>query len=398
MEICFVGIEIIPPFTGGLVNNVVRLSKGMSKKGHNVRIITSDLKNKLRNKIIKLEGFEIHPISIKGEYGSLRGNLEFILKAIPKIKKESSLKKIDILHFHSGYSIFGLIPLLIKNIIDIPIVFSLYSPIQSNSLNDRKGIYQKLSTKRFSRIILPKSGKIICTSENIKKSISGLGIKNISIVPPVVDTDIFNSSLSRNKKRNELGISKDCLVILYCGSWSKWKGVDYLIKAVYELIDEFPCIKLITAWGEPYNWYDNRKHAISNMIKKYNISENIIELGVVEDINMLMSACDVFVAPFLNIDGIADPPLSILEAMACGRPVVATKIGSVPAMFKNRNLGLVVEPGNTKELKDAIKYLLENESIRNEMGINAANYVYEMYSMESVLTRLEEIYLNEIKI
>lgn len=397
MEICIVGIEIIPPFTGGLVNNVIRLAKGMTKRGHNVRIVTSDLKNTLQNKVTSYEGFDIHPIRIKGNYGSIRGNLEFVLRVIPMIMKEHSSRKIDILHFHSGYPIFGLIPCIIRNIVHTKMIFSLYSPIQLKRLNDRKGIYQKLSVKSISRFLLSRSGKITCTSSNIKESLLRLGVENISIVPLLVDINIFNSSLPRDEKREELGLSKSCPTVLYCGSWTKWKGVEYLIGAIHELIGDFPNIKLITAWGEPYNWYDDRKCMISGMIENYNMEGNVIELGIVEDMHMLMSACDIFVAPFINIDGIADPPLSVLEAMACGRPVVATNIGSIPTLFKNGDLGIVVEPKNVLELKNAIMYMLKNENIRKNMGINSSIYVHKIYGSESISSMFEEIYHKEIR-
>jgi len=398
MKICFVGIEIVPSkdgaFIGGLVNNVVRLAKGLSKKGHDIYIITSDTNNVLRNKPLSFSWGEIYPVYIYSKYGSLGLGAEFLIKGIAKILKEQHKKKFDIFHFHSGYSIFGLVSTLSHVFLKVPTIFTLYSPIQSKPLKDRKGIYQRLSSKFFTRFFLSNAGKITAISENTRKSLKGIGFKERDIVltPPVINTEIFNQQLPKLQKREELGIPMEAPMIFYCGNWAIWKGIDILIDAMPEIIKEYPDIRLVIAWGEAYNWYDERKLMISKKIKELGLDKNVMEVGIVEDVQLLMAACDVFVAPFRNTDGVADQPLSILEAMACGKPVIATNVGGIPEVVKHKINGLLVKPGNVSELKNALLYILENKNEAKRMGNNAAKYVAENYSVEAVVERMERIY------
>jgi len=270
----------------------------------------------------------------------------------------------------------------------------LYSPVNAKPLKDRKWIYQPLSSKFFSRFFLSNAGKITVVSENTKKSLNGIGFEERDVVftPPVIDTRSFESLLSKQQKREELGVSMEAPLVLYCGNWAVWKGVDVLIDAMTEIVKEYPDIKLITAWGEVYDWYDERKVAITKKIKELGLDKNVIELGIVKDIQLLMAACDVFVAPFRNTDGVADQPVSILEAMACGKPVIATNVGGIPEIVEHKINGLLVEPGDVHELKNALLYILENKNEARKMSDNAAKYIAENYGMEVAVKKMERVY------
>ncbi|MCK4734433.1 MAG: glycosyltransferase family 4 protein [Methanophagales archaeon] len=398
MKICFTGIEIVPSkdgaFVGGLVNNVVRLAKGLSRNGHDIDIITSDVNNTLNNRVFSTTWGRIHPIHVHGKLGSVRSEAEFLIAVIPKIMKEHFRIKFNILHFHAAYPIFGLIPTLSNVIVKTPTIFTLYSPVQLKPLKYQEGIHQRLYFPRFSNFFLSKVGKTTCVSENIKKSLIQLGFEEdvVTFIPPVIDTDIFNSSLLKRQKREELGISEETPVVLYCGNWSRWKGIDVLINTMPELISEFPDVKLITAWGEPYDWLDKQKVIISKLIKNLHLDKNVIEIGVVKDIQMLMAACDVFVAPFRNTGSVADRPLSILEAMACGKPVIATNVGGNPEIVKHKINGLLVEPGDIHGLKNALLYILRDKNEAKKMGENAAKYVAENYGVDIVVEKIERTY------
>ena len=395
MKICFVGMEIIPSkegaFIGGTANNVVRLAKELSKRGHSIHVITSDI-NRIHNGVFSTSWGEIYPIPIHGKYGLARSGIEFLVKVVPVIIKEYREKKFDILHFHSAYSVLGFIRIFSTVFNRIPSLFTLYSPIR-RPLRDRKGIYQQLSSPIFSKISLS-GGNIIAASENTRKSLTEVGFRGEEILffPPVIDIAIFNTSLSKHEKREELGIPEEAPVVLYCGNWAVWKGVDILIESMVEVIKEFPGTKLITAWGEPNDWYDQRKIMLTKKIKNLHLDEVVIEVGIVKDIEKLMVSSNVFVAPFLNTDGVVDQPLTILEAMACGTPVVATKVGGIPEIVKHHENGLLINPGDKFELANAIIYMLENKKESKRMGINGAKLVSGEFKTEIVVDELERIY------
>ena len=400
MKICFVGLEIIPIKSGvvlGGISNVVQLSKELSSRGHRILVLTSDV-NRVCHGILSEPWGQIHPHPVHGQYTSVRSSAEFLIKVIHSIVREYHQERFDILHFHSSYPAFGLISLLSRAVVRAPKVFTLNSPIQPKPLRDRKGIYQRLSSPFWARLFL--SGvKLIAINQNVKRSLISTGFNKsaISLLPPAIDTARFNAHLDSTLKREELKVNKETPLILYCGNWAKWKGIDILLESMVSVVRELPGARLITAWGEAYDWYDKRRKAISQKIQALHLEKNIIELDIIPDMERLMAASNVFVAPFLNTDGVVDSPVSILEAMSCATPVIATRVGGIPEIVNHKQNGLLVPPGNPSELASAILYLLKNKGESRRMGAKGAELVSQRFSVEMVVDRLEEIYQEMIK-
>jgi len=389
LNIIFIATEIVPSksgaFTGGLVNNIVRLSDSLTRLGHNVKIITTDVNRSMENEVLQYSWGTIYPINVSGEYASMRSSIEFLLKIVPLLKRENKNDRIDIIHIHSAYSLFAILSYWISIFLRKPIVYTLYSPIHKKPLNDRKGLYQLFSSEFFSKIFLSNPGSISCLSNKIKHSLREIGIeKNITIIPPIIDTSVFIPLGDGSEKRKELGVSNEAIVVLYCGSWTKWKGVHLLIQSIGELIKEAYYIRLIVAWGEPYSWYDDRKRELDELVRLSGLENIIIEVGIVNDMHSLMSASDIFVAPFINIDGVADPPLSVLEAMACGKIVIATRVGSLSEIIMDGHNGILVNPNDLNSLTDGLRKAISSLEQKNEMGLNASKYVINNYSPSSV--------------
>ncbi|MFC1488150.1 glycosyltransferase family 4 protein [Thermoproteota archaeon] len=395
MNICFMGMEIVPSqkkaFVGGHVNNIVRLAKGLSENGHLISVITSDTNGVLLYPYSTSWG-KIYPVHVNGEYASLRGGSEFILKGLHKLSYQR--KELDVLHVHSAYAILGIIPNIFNIMTKIPCVFTLYSPITSNSFDGHDKNYRYFSNNAVAKRFLGRIEKIIAISENVKNSLIMLGLddEKITIIPPAVDTQIFNPLLLKNEKRNELRIDEDVPVILYCGNWAKWKGVDVLIKSMVQVIDSFPTAKLILAWGEPHNWYDERKEFINRQIKALGLKSNIIEVGICKHIEELIASCDLFVAPFLTTAGVADYPLSILEAMACGKPVISTNVGGVPEIIKDGENGFLVQPNDSNHLAMTICNVLANKTNAERIGKKGAEQILAKHNLKIVTTQLEAFY------
>jgi len=395
MRVCFVGVEIVPSqrkaFVGGLVNNVIRLAKGLSENGYDVSIVTSDINHVLPSAFVTSWG-TIYPIHIGGGYASFRGGAEFVFKSLYAL--QNYRKSFDILHVHSAYAVLGIIPQLIRIIKRVPTVFTLYSPLMPNFLKVHDKFYRHFSCGGYARIFLNKVGKVVAVSNNVKRSLIELGLREeeISVIPPAVDTAVFNPHIARDEKRKELGIDEETPMILYCGNFAKWKGVDILIRSMVKVVQLFPDTKLTLAWGEPYNWYNERKVMISEIIRKSGLKSHVIEVGICEDIEKLMAASDVFVAPFITTEGVADYPLSILEAMACGRPVVSTNLGGIPEIVVHGENGFLVEPGDSMELAEAICKLLGDRVRAEGMGKKGAEYVLKNHSIEVITAKLEALY------
>lgn len=395
MKICFVGMDLLPleneTFVGGTSNNVARIAKALSERGHDIYVITVDTNSIIpQKKFLSLPyaNFNILPINTK--HASIKSGIESITKMAFELKKLNTVKKFDIIHAHFGYSPVNLLTIFSKRLLKVPSIFTLYSPVQLKPLKDRKGIYQRFSSPLFSRIFLS-SGIKTAISRNIINSLVNIGFKPDEIIhlPPVVNSCNIQEMRS---ERDKLGIANDAPLIMYLGNWAVWKGIDVLIESMVKLAHEFPNIKLITAWGYPYKRYTLRRREILNKIEKLGLKDNIIEFYVVKDIRKLIAISDILVAPFLNTDGVADYPLAILDAMACGKPVVATNVGGIPEIVKSKETGLLVKPNDVPALTNAVSYIINNRIITNKMGEKGRVYAIENFNVERVVKKVEGLY------
>lgn len=101
----------------------------------------------------------------------------------------------------------------------------------------------------------------------------------------------------------------------------------------------------------------------------------------VEELAKYYQNCDIFVAPSLH----ETFGLIYLEAMSYGKPVIGTKVGGIPEVIKEGETGLLVPPGNSQALAEAILYLLKNDLLRKKMGENTRMHVRINFSIEETI-------------
>lgn len=392
MKICFIGLEIIPQknltFYGGLQNNVIRISKGLQKLGnYEISIFTSDVNRRLIHPL-KTPWAEIYPIKISFPYSSIFFGMEFFLKIIKKSIKYCNKSEFNILHIHSAYPFFG----VLSKFIDIPSIMTLYSPFLSG-LGGRGWFFKKISHYSMNNFYLSGVDHFIALSKNVKFDLikSGIPDKRINVIPPIVD-DVFKPEVDKKIMKRKLHIDDEDPILLYCGNWTPWKGVDVLINSLKKVKKYFNNVKLILAFGEPINWQSDMKRKIDNQIMDLNLESNIIQIGFIDNIEELMAASDIFIAPFKDTREVADIPLSIIEAMACGKTIIATKVGGIVEFISHNKNGYLVEPGRDEELADAIINLLSNIPLKNSIGENALKYSHKTFGLTEVSKKIEEIY------
>lgn len=369
MKICMVGFGIGKThgaFVGGHVNNVINLSKALANEGHEIDIISTPPihSDNTQGTYQVADNITIHTVNLQKKLDSTKisekGRLSIVYgvksyyKIISTIKKLHKLKKFDVIHGHSGLPWVASIPEYIRIIEGIPVTHTLYCPLEN--------IHKVPSKLCFSRL-----DSVVALSQNVKFSLEGVVIENkIRNIPPMIDISRFTPKDSEKSKNPKL---------LYLGNLSRAKGIITLIKALKIINPDYPNMKLFLCLDIPVEEYYRRDLDIKNQIKEMGLEENIIPLGIVENLPDVMSQSDMFIAPFQNTQEPADYPLSILEAMACGLPVVSTNVGGIPEIVKDNEYGLLVEPENPVELANKIIYLLENDTIRMKMGQKGSTFV-----------------------
>ena len=220
-------------------------------------------------------------------------------------------------------------------------------------------------------------------SEVLKFSVDRSKIRTIHFG---VNTNIF-SPCDDKVTRAGLGLNEDDFLVLYVGRLVKplkMKGIIYLVDAVKELIPHCKKIKLVVVG-------DGDATSRSSELTK-SIKDHVIFTGYRSDVYNFMSAADVLVLPSLA-EGC---PNVVLEAMACGTPVVASRVGAVPELIEDGKTGFIVRPGNVPEIKKALLDLMLNASLKQTMGEMARERMVKHFTWDISCKKLEKFYVQLI--
>ena len=160
------------------------------------------------------------------------------------------------------------------------------------------------------------------------------------------------------------------------------KGIRYLIEAVADLRQTVPTARLLVVGDGPF------KQSLMNLVQKLGLDEQVIFTGYRRDIPQMMNTMDVFVLPSLR----EDLPLSLIEAMAMRKPVVATSVGGIPEVVVDGETGILVPPMDSTALAKAIARILLNKQIASRMGLAGRQRVENQFSADAVVARTQQIY------
>ena len=236
------------------------------------------------------------------------------------------------------------------------------------------------------RLTLTWTDRIVCCSGAVGRSVvSRIGgkIEHCTIIPFGVDIEQFEATAAAT--RRELGLRDNQKVIgTVCRLVEPKKGLRFLLQAMAVLARKYgqpPCQLLIVGDGPS-------RHELELLREQLDLSSWVVFAGSRRDIPRVLHALDVFVLPSLY-EGFG---IALLEAMAAGKPVIATAVGGIPEFVLSGETGLLVEPGNVQALADAIDRLLSHPQQARIMGAKGRIRVGESYHISTVVRQHEQVY------
>jgi glycosyltransferase involved in cell wall biosynthesis len=202
------------------------------------------------------------------------------------------------------------------------------------------------------------------------------------VVPSGVPVRAFRAAAAaRDAARAALGLPRDAFVVAALGRLVAIKGFDLLVEALPAVAAALPSARLLIIGGGPLRGALERRAEALGMDARVSIT------GARADVPALLSAADVLAAPSRN-EGMGR---AIVEAMALGLPVVAARVGGIPAVIVDGESGRLVDPGNAAALAGALIELALDEHLRAKLGAAAAERA-EAFSTEVSAARLLELY------
>jgi glycosyltransferase involved in cell wall biosynthesis len=224
---------------------------------------------------------------------------------------------------------------------------------------------------------------IIACSEEVRRShLRYIDPSRFIVVQNGVDLKKFTGGNGNSALRVSLGLSEEDYVVGNIASLTPQKGQTLLLEAIGLLISEGIPAKLVVAGdGE-------LKPVLEAKAKDLGIWESVRLLGKRKDVPALLQIMDV-VAVSSFWEGL---PVSILEAMAAGRPIVATNVGGNPEAVVDNVTGILIPLGEPSMLASALGTLFQDENLRLSLGVAARAHVKKHFTLESMVSRTEKIY------
>ena len=369
------------------------LAKRYSRAGHEVHVVNGVFtKNLPKCEII--DGIHIHRVKIP----KLRLRSLWVT-----IYGKKTLQEVD--NYVDIFDVHDLHGWKLKKIIKKPYVvqvpstyseawdkFKISSSFRFNSAYILNFI-GSLILPKIQKSISKNSNKVIAICKNTEDRLIrdyGITEKKITVIPAGIDINCFIPSNDGKRWRKKLNIY-DKKVVLCMGKLNYLKGIHYLIEAFRKIADKNKDTMLVIA-GSGSKAEEKRLH---NLVSSFGIEDRVIFTGWVNysDVPYLHAAPDIFVHPSL-LEG---TPLVILEAMATGKPVIATGIAGVPDMITDGIDGFLVEEKNVEQIAEKLSVLLDDEALCKKFGQNARKKVEEKFNWDMIAEQILDVYEGVIK-
>jgi glycosyltransferase involved in cell wall biosynthesis len=414
--------DYFPPYSiGGAEISAYYLGAGLSKLGHDISVLTRYPKKV--NSEFKAFG-TVHSVVYnkdeKGPYYRMHSEISSSKDIAKKLEYLVKTEDFDVVHAQnwiSGHSVmrakqhFEGFPPSVLSIRDYRYLCPcLYAWCISDKTKTDCNLFKTMTCiYRYSKapyvtktlglipyaLLRSVSCKMLAQSLNVfdayitnsdflrRVAINNLGLKakNVYTAYNPVNLETFNLSSGAEKK-------SDCIVnILYAGRFDLGKGIEYLIEAIPSIVKNHDNCSFVFVGDGPI-----RPHT-EKLAKKLGVSKHIIFEGFVpySSISKYYQQCDIVVVPSVWHEPFGR---SVIEAMACGKPVVATKVGGIPELVKENETGLLVEPASSEELAKGLIALICDEKLRVRMGMMGRRVAKEKYNTEVSAGNVLRVYEN----
>lgn len=347
--------DYFPPHLGGGVEKVVlELSRGLAAAGVDLDVYT--LRTAGGAEFEEIDGFRVHRAAAFDLTSTLRLQSAVSPSLIAKVACELRANPPDIIHAHSHFFFSSIVAAASARLLGRPLVTTLHlGSLEAMPLAQRLPVL--VYERSLGRAIVAASDRVIAVSQAVADYAQryGAGPEKTMVQPNAVDCKVYYPAKTRGRRPVRFA---------FVGRLIQNKGPQYLIEAVPQLLAIAPEAEIWFVGDGPLRvWLENRAGELG-------LTGRVSFFGTRADVPELLRQCDVFIRPSL-MEGM---PLTVLEAMATGLPVIATPVGGTAEIVEHEVTGLLVDPGEVDQLGQAMQRLL-NTRLRNRLGEEARRRV-----------------------
>ena len=225
--------------------------------------------------------------------------------------------------------------------------------------------------------------QIVADASVIKRQLveeHGIDPGKIEVIGSAVDLEKFTPPRDGTKFRREIGVGDEIPLIGNVGMIRPDKGQLELVKSAPLVLEKHPDARFVIV-GQGTGIL-KRGINVRNAIDRAGLADSIIMAGYRWDTPDVYAACDIIVIASLRTEA---SPIVLREAFASGRPVIATNVGDIPEIVRDRENGLLIEPGNIRAMASAILEFISNPELAAHCAANGLRYAIENFSFDKMM-------------
>lgn len=234
--------------------------------------------------------------------------------------------------------------------------------------------------RRISKLLLTKTDAVVGVSPEIAAFIKnkyGLAEQRVHAISNGIDTQIFVPQKGDNFFRKTIGLEEDHIAIGMTGNFRRVKNHALLIRSFSLISPQFPHVRLVLV-GQGFSGdTENTEKDIHALIRRHGLEERVLFLGYRDDVHRVLQCLDIFCLTSFR-EGL---PLSLIEAMACGLPVVGTDVEGIRIVIDPGRNGFLIDPSDSAGLANALMSLVSDRRLRERMGKEARKDAVRYYSL-----------------
>lgn len=349
---------------GGTENMLSYLVRGLDRERFNVTLACLTGGGRVGDELAR-DGFDVRPLGMKSK-------LDFgvVFRLCGLIRE----KKVDVLHTYLFHA--NLLGRIAGRLSGVPVIVS------SERIMGLESWHRLL----LNRITSPLASAFTANSLAVKEFMTEkirLPPEKIHVIYNGVDTQKFGAKHDKEKLRSSLGLKPEDFVCVTVARLDEQKGVSYLVEAARKVVEKNPETKFLIVGDGPL------KEKLIELSEKLGLTEHVLFLGQRMDVPKILGASDLFLLPSIW-EGL---PNVVLEAMAAGLAVVATKTSGTPELVVDGKTGFLVSPGDAVGLAGAILACTKDAGRISAMGSAGRKRAEEVFSLKKMINENEELYL-----
>lgn len=367
---------LFPPSIGGIQSHTLRLAQKLAERGVAVHVVT-----RLQPGLAAFErmgGVRVHRVGVARARGAA-GSVAFVAEGVRAVL--GLAHHVDVLHAHQLLSP-STVGLVAAPLTRLPLIVN---PHACGDIGDVGQLSRSALGRARLLAVVRRADAFVAVSRHIRDELLGAGAppQKVWSIANGVDTDRFSPApaAERTMIRRALGLADGPLVV-YTGRLAPEKGVDLLLEAWPAVQARFPAARLAILGAGP------EEARLRELARARGVAPSVDFLGGLPDVAPHLRAADVAVLPS-RIEGM---PVALLEAMSCGLPVVATRVGGSAEVLEDEVAGRLVTPEDPAALAAGLAEALLDAGAAARRGAAARARVLDRYGMDLVVDRTLELY------